>query len=242
MRAVEYGADLSAIHHDAFGGLARDAARAIVRLLRAARIRSGRVVDLGCGSGILAAHLSAHGYEVLGIDPSASMLRIARRVAPEATFVRGRAEQVSLPRCAAVVATGESITYLAGRMRPLPLLTAHIRRVADALEPGGLFVFDCIVAGGPPMAYATWRTSNDWDVVADVREERQRRVVTRRIVTFTREGARYRRSKEEHRVGVYERETILHRLRAHGFRAHVRAAYGRTPMPRRAVFVARLTG
>jgi SAM-dependent methyltransferase len=241
MRAVEYGADLSAIHHEGFGGLARDAGPAIIRLLRTARIRSGLIVDLGCGSGILAAHLSASGYEVLGIDRSAAMLRIARTVAPDATFIRGRAEDVPLPRCAAVIATGESITYLTGRMRPLLLLTSHIRRVARALAPGGLFVFDCIVAGRSPMAYATWRTSKDWDVLAEVREDQRRGVVTRRIVTFTRKGARYRRSEEEHRVGVYDRQAVLHRLRAHGFRARVGAAYGRTPMPRRAVFVARLS-
>jgi len=242
MKTRAYGPDLSAIHHDAFGSVAREAGPSVVRWLTSAGIRRGLVVDLGCGSGILAAYLLSHGYDVLGIDASVAMLRIARGIAPRAKFVEGRAEVASLPRCAAVIATGESITYLGDRAKPGPLLALHIQRVARALTPGGLFVFDAVVAReGKAMSYIVWRSSVDWDVVADVREDPQRRAVTRRIVTFTRRGQQYRRSEERHRVGVYERQDVLGLLRAHGFRAHTRPSYGDTPMPRRAVFVARLS-
>jgi len=242
MKTRAYGPDLSAIHHDAFGSVAREAGPSVVRWLTSAGIRRGLVVDLGCGSGILAAYLLSRGYDVLGIDTSAAMLRIARRIAPGARFVKGRAETVSLPRCAAVIATGESITYLSHGARPTSLLTSHVQRVARALTPGGLFVFDAVVAHeGKAMSYVTWRSSADWDVVAEVREDRQQRVVTRRIVTFARRGQQYRRSEERHRVGVYERQDVLRLLRGNGFRARTRPSYGDTPMPRRAVFVARLS-
>jgi SAM-dependent methyltransferase len=84
----------------------------------------GQVVDLGCGSGLLARYLTARGYDCLGVDPSASMLRIARRTAPGASFVEARAEAVTLPRCVAIVSTGEAITYLSGRLpgREIPFL------------------------------------------------------------------------------------------------------------------------
>ena len=50
-----------------FRAFARDAAPALLEILAGAGIRSGRVVDLGCGSGIWAERLVARGYEVLGI-------------------------------------------------------------------------------------------------------------------------------------------------------------------------------
>jgi Methyltransferase domain len=68
---------LARIHHEAFGDLARGAAPAIVGHLRRAGLPRGLVVDLGCGSGILARHLVKSGYDVLGVDPSPEMLRIA---------------------------------------------------------------------------------------------------------------------------------------------------------------------
>src|SRR5205807_8853890 len=49
----------------------------------------GRVLDVGCGTGVLASRLLELGYEVVGIDPSEGMLRVLRRRAPEARAVRG---------------------------------------------------------------------------------------------------------------------------------------------------------
>jgi SAM-dependent methyltransferase len=240
----EYGVDLARIHHEGHGDLARSAGPAVVSRLQRAGIRNGLVVDLGCGSGILARHLVDSGYGVLGVDPSAAMLRLARRVAPVARFVRGRAEDVHLPRCVAVLATGESLTYLSGRSAPAAHLRRHIQRVSAALIPGGLFIFDAIAEPDPaPMNYRTWRATRDWAVLADVTEDRQRHVVRRRIITFARVGSTYRRSYAEHRVGVYARRTVLRELRQRGFIARTLAGYGAPPLPpRRVVFYARFAG
>src|SRR5438477_183685 len=52
-----------------------------------------RVLDVGCGTGNLAAALAARGARVWGVDPSPEMLAIARRKAPRgAGFREGRAE------------------------------------------------------------------------------------------------------------------------------------------------------
>lgn len=239
----EYREGLARIHHEGHGDLARKAGPAIVRQLRHAGIRRGLVVDLGCGTGILARHLLAAGYDVLGVDPSAAMLRIAARVAPSARFIRSRAEDCDLPACVAVVATGEALTYLTPRRAPMALLRRHIRRVSKALIHGGVFVFDAIVEGdATPMTYRTWRACDDWAVLADVAEDLRAHVVTRRITTFVRVRSVFRRSYVEHRVGVYRLERVLRQLRAAGFRARVQRAYGDMPLQsRRLVFVARLT-
>ena len=234
----DYGVDLARIHHEAFADLARHAGPAIVGHLRAAGIRRGLIVDLGCGSGILARYLSERGYQVLGVDPSAAMVRIARRVAPAARFIQKRAEDVLLPPCMAVVATGEALTYLPERSAPTAHLRRHIHRVSRALRPGGLFVFDAIVEDGlEPMTYRTWRASRDWVVLADVAEDRRRHIVSRRITTFARCGATYRRSYSKHRVGVYQPGRVLQDLRTAGFAARTSPGYGNAaPGPRRQVF------
>lgn len=238
----EYGVDLARIHHEGYGDLARNAGRFLVGQLRNARISGGLVVDLGCGSGILARHLLECGFDVLGVDPSAAMGLIAKRVAPAARFVRQRAEHVALPRCVAVIAAGEALTYVDTRVEPIAHLRRHIRRISRALERGGLFIFDAIVADAArPMTYRTWRAGPDWTVLADVSEDVSGHVVCRNITSFTRAGSTYRRSNAEHRVAVYARDAVLTDLRAQGFTARTLRGYGLAPLgPRRRVFHARL--
>lgn len=236
---VLYDADLARVHHEGFGDIARAAGPAIVAALARAGIRRGLVVDLGCGSGLLARHLTDNGYSVLGIDASPAMLRIARRVAPRASFSLGRAEDVPIPPCAAIVATGEAITYLIGRRGPDALLRHHIRRAARALQPGGLFVFDAIVTGTPAMNYRTWRATDDWAVMVDVAEEVERRIVTRSHITFMRSAGGFRRSVGVHRAGVYDPRAVAGWLEAKGFTVAIRRRYGRFPLPpRRRLFIA----
>jgi SAM-dependent methyltransferase len=239
----EYGFDLSRIHHEGHCDLAESAGPAIVSHLGRAGIRRGLVVDLGCGSGILARHLLDSGYEVLGVDTSRAMLQIAKRVAPGARFIRSRAEDVELPTCVAVLATGEALTYVSARASPSSHLRRHIRRVSVALRAGGLFVFDAIVKGSStPMTYRTWRAAQDWAVLADVTEDTRLRTVTRRITAFARVGSMYRRSYAEHHVGVYARREVLRELRARGFSTRTLRTYGHAPLgPRRLVFHAQLT-
>ena len=238
---VQYGRDLARIHHEGFAALAYDAGPEIVRLLRASGIRRGLIVDLGCGSGLVARQLTASGYDVHGVDASPAMVRMARRTAPRAVFLEGRAEAVPLPACDAVVATGEAITYLAGRQQPLALLKRHIDRVSRALRPSGLFIFDLIVEGTESLSYKTWRASDRWAVLMESEEDVRRHVVTRRITTFVRDGRCYRRAGETHRVGVYRRRDVLALLRKRGFLTRTRPLYGAGRLlPRRTVFVAKL--
>ena len=77
-----YGAEQAAIHHTTFGDLAADAATLIVDRLAATGLTAGRVTDLGCGSGILAAALLSAGYAVDGVDLSSDMIDLARTTAP----------------------------------------------------------------------------------------------------------------------------------------------------------------
>jgi 2-polyprenyl-3-methyl-5-hydroxy-6-metoxy-1,4-benzoquinol methylase len=81
-----YREDLAYIHDVGHGAIARDAAERLIAELAVARHPSGTVVDLGCGSGILAGALVEAGYQVVGIDMSDAMVALARARAPNAEF------------------------------------------------------------------------------------------------------------------------------------------------------------
>lgn len=53
-----------------------------------------RVLDVGCGTGALAERLAARGYEVAGVDPSAQMLEVMRRRAPQVEAVHAGGEEL----------------------------------------------------------------------------------------------------------------------------------------------------
>lgn len=49
-------------------------------------LRARRVVDIGCGNGALCRELATRGYDVVGCEPSADGVRLARSSAPELVF------------------------------------------------------------------------------------------------------------------------------------------------------------
>ena len=59
----------------------------------------GTVLDVGCGTGVLAPHLAADGWqEIIGVDPSRGMLdRAAARRVPGARWVQGTANALPVP-------------------------------------------------------------------------------------------------------------------------------------------------
>ena len=182
--------------------------------------------------------LQRAGYKAVGIDRSAAMVRLARHAAPGARLIQGSVWTTPLPQCSAVTALGEVVSYL-----PAGSPTALFRRIARALEPGGMLVFDAVVTdGGPPMSYRLWNAAPDgsWYVLVNVAESVARRRLRRDITTFRRERGIWRRLVERHELRVSETREIVAALRSAGFSVRVGRAYGRQRLPpRRAAFFAR---
>jgi len=57
-------------------------------------VGTGRILDIGTGTGIFAEAFLAKGFEVAGIDANDVMLETARRFVPEAEFKQARAEAI----------------------------------------------------------------------------------------------------------------------------------------------------
>lgn len=56
----------------------------------------GEVLDVGCGTGLLATRLAGAGYGVTGVDPSEGMLEVLRARTPEVDAVRGSGTSLPL--------------------------------------------------------------------------------------------------------------------------------------------------
>jgi 2-polyprenyl-6-hydroxyphenyl methylase / 3-demethylubiquinone-9 3-methyltransferase len=101
--------------------------------------RDGAIlVDLGCGAGLMAPHLSGKGYRHVGVDLTGSALGQAAQHGVLA--VRGDVAAVPLADgCADVVAAGEILEHV-------PDLAATVGEACRLLRPGGLLVIDTLAA------------------------------------------------------------------------------------------------
>jgi SAM-dependent methyltransferase len=237
-----YDRDLAYIHDTGFTGFARKAAPGLLRLLQQNRILGGCVVDAGCGSGVWARELSERDYEVLGIDISGYMIRLARKQAPAAKFRIGSFLSAELPPCDAVTAIGECVNYAFDRRSGKKALAEFFRRVHGALRPGGVFIFDVVEPGviADSTPQRRFLEGPDWAILLEVREDRRRKTLTRHIVSFRRMGKLYRRSEETHRLHLYPGSELLAELSRSGFEARLLGGYGRFRLPRAHVgFLAR---
>jgi SAM-dependent methyltransferase len=162
------------------------------------------------------------------------MLELAKAAAPAARLIRAPAEQAEFPPCDAVTAIGEILCYVPASATSEAGLVRLFRRIARALRPGGVLVFDALVADrGAPMCYRNWRQGEDWAVLSDVDEDQTRARLTRTITTFRRVEKEWRRSQETHVLRVFERKVLEGALRAAGLTCRVSPSFGLMRLPER---------
>ncbi len=106
--------------------------------------RSRRVLDLGCGPGEHARFLGAHGFEVVGVDASPSMIEKAQQVdSPSVSFVGGDlADLGSLVtgHFGGAICVGNTLPSL----RTPGALRAMLRALRQLLLPGSTFVLQLL--------------------------------------------------------------------------------------------------
>lgn len=228
-----YREDLAYIHDVGFGHLAKNAAQVLLNALRRSGIDQGQVIDLCCGSGLLARELSAAGYEVLGIDISEALLDMARERVPRARFRQESIWKSELPPCVAVTAIGECFNYLFDEYNTQQALYELLHRIHKALDPGGLLLFDVAAPGrvtGSVLQHMHTK-GEDWAVLMTAEEARTNRLLTRRITTFRKVGELYGRDQEIHRLRLVTRSELLEQLGGLGFKVHILDSFGQLQFP-----------
>src|SRR5215470_3208089 len=237
-----YQCDLAYVHSIAFESLARGAAGEIVRTLRNSNAHIRKVMDVGCGAGPLTKALVEAGFDVTGVDNSAELLKLANANVPTAHFVYASVYDVQIRDYDAVIALGEPLTYHPEGADADNLVSGFFQRVAEALPPGGMLIFDVIGLGEPSLAGRTWSSGDDWAVLVETTEKQPERSLVRNIEVFRRVGDAYTRSHEVHRVRLFDVSILHNQLNSYGFVTEMFQSYGVQPLPprRHAFFATRV--
>jgi SAM-dependent methyltransferase len=223
---------LAYIHDVGYSDYALGAAPGLLRILKKKGIASGLVVDLGCGSGRWARELNRAGYDVLGVDQSRAMIRLARRIAPKSRFKVASLWSAALPPCRAITSIGECLNYRFDPVESKSALGRLFKRAFGALRPGGVFICDFAGPGRAPKGGRREHSSagRDWSVTAKTTTH-SRGVLRRHVVALRRIGGRQRRSVEIHYLRLHTPAEISRELARCGFRVRSVGGYGRFRFP-----------
>ena len=110
---------------------------------RLAALAGKRVVDVGCGGGILAEAMAGKGADVAGIDLADKSLKVAELHALE-SGARVRYEQVSAEDFAAREPAGFDVVTCMEMLEHVPDPESTIRACAALAKPGGWLFFSTI--------------------------------------------------------------------------------------------------
>jgi SAM-dependent methyltransferase len=106
----------------------------------AAELDAQRILDLGCGTGLLTRELATPGRQVIGVDPAPAMLAFARRQpgAERVRWVEGNARALGTPEADLLVMTGNVAQVFLDDAEWLNTLAA----IHAALRPAGYLAFE----------------------------------------------------------------------------------------------------
>lgn len=173
-----------AVLYDVFDG-DRDDLDAYVAI--AEEVGARNIIDVGCGTGSLALRLAGAGFSVVGVDPAAASLDVARAkagaelvtwVVGDATRLRDRGLEADL-----VVMTGNVAQAIVSDAD----WSATLEAIREVLRPGGWLVFE--TRRPEVRAWETWDSQRTEMVLPDGRTALVSRTVTvvdLPLVTFER--------------------------------------------------------
>lgn len=191
-------------------------------VLRRFQFRQRRVLELACGTGTVAIALADEGYQVIGVDRSAAMLREAKKKARQAgveiTFLQQDIRELVLEEPVDLATCFfDSINYLLSYQD----LVCAFGNVARVLRPGGLFVFDMNTAAGLASHWDYRKGGRDLGDVAIIGTnsyDPQKKLGTIRITVFKRVNDLYEKFTEVHTERAYSRHDVKIALREGGLK------------------------
>jgi SAM-dependent methyltransferase len=126
-----------------------------------------KILEIGCGSGMLANRFLSNGYDYLGLDLFSEMLEIARTQTGSDRFTQGDMRNLSFEmQFDSTLITGRSIAYITDNQGIFDTLAG----VYKSLKERGLFVF------GVFEANAIFDNFNDFEQNIDHNNKKIRRI------------------------------------------------------------------
>jgi ubiquinone/menaquinone biosynthesis C-methylase UbiE len=191
-------------------------------LLRTHHVPGMTLLDLACGTGTLALLMAERGWNAIGLDRSAAMLREARRKLAEAgdvpvRFVEGDMRDFTIPTPVDLVTCCyDTLNYLIEK----PDLQRCFQSVAGVLKPDGLFCFDLAT---DYFLRHHWNgvdveEFDGWTQIMHSHYDEATGLSTLKLTGFVRQrNGLYRRFDETHIERAYPDQTIRDLLYTAGF-------------------------
>ncbi|WNV87697.1 class I SAM-dependent methyltransferase [Umezawaea sp. Da 62-37] len=146
--------------YDAFDG---DRTDLLAYLGIADELGANRVLDIGCGTGCLAVLLADSGRTVVGVDPAAASIEVAKSKDPAARITWVHGDVTALP------ALDVDLAVMTGNVAQVFLSddswTQTLRGIREALRPDGHLVFE--TRRPARRAWTDWAADTD-PVILDV--------------------------------------------------------------------------
>ena len=103
-------------------------------------ISAKKIIDIGCGTGMLTLELARLGYEVIGVEPAEKMLEIARgdQGADKVKWIHGDALSLSEGNADLAIMTAHVFQFLLGDKYLAKVLSS----INSSLKVGGYLAFD----------------------------------------------------------------------------------------------------
>lgn len=183
-------------------------------------IAGGLVLDLCCGTGRMTRLLKERGYDMIGVDASGDMLRIAMEEDHEGIlYLQQDMRELELyGTVAAVVCVCDSVNYLLEREDLIRVFSL----VNNYLDPGGIFLFDMNtsykyreVIGDAVICENREHESFIWENYFDEETAVNEYALT---LFVEQENGLFAKSEELHYQKAYEREEVSAALEAAGMK------------------------
>lgn len=182
-----------------------------------------KILDLACGTGNLAVLLAQKKYEIIAVDSSEQMLRVAKQKAEKSKvpgrilFVRQDMKDLALKdRVDTAICLFDSLNYLL----KMEDLESAVKNVYDVLAPGGMFIFDVNSTNKAKKIReaATNMTRGRIGKYSYVWENEVKGNIWKIRLSFsTREKGKVRTFREIHKERLYGKDEIEGILRKCGF-------------------------
>lgn len=125
------------------------------------------ILEIGCGSGMLARRFLQNGYNYLGLDLYDEMLNIARKETKSDQFIQGDMRKLAFHNeFDAVLITGRSLAYVIDNKG----IMDTFKGIHQSLKPDGLLVFGVFEANG------IFDNFNDFEQDIQLKDKRIRRI------------------------------------------------------------------
>ena len=109
-------------------------------LALAADLNARRIIDLGCGTGLLTCELATDGRQIIGIDPSTAMLAVARRKtgADRVQWIEGDSSSLGKQEADLAIMTGNVAQVFLDETE----WNTTLQNLCASLRSGGVLAFE----------------------------------------------------------------------------------------------------